>query len=573
LSAPEAGTALGSAATLQRIAEARSSAATAEILAALPFHNFAELLRARAARGNADFLIWADGETRQVFSYRALLDRVAARMARLRQLGVQRGSRIATLFHNHPEAPITCLAAWGMGAAVAPLNAAEEPERLAQVLRASRAALLLFLPEYRALAAKLRALSREAGEMGEDGGEGEAPWRALEAGEDPPALLEAALAGPAPEAGDLALLVFTSGTTGAPKAVLLEQRNLLADADALRRWHGLGETSRLMCVLPVHHVNGLVVTLITPFLSGCSTVLCRRFQTQDFWRRIADEGVHIVSVVPTLLAFLMEDAAGAAGLDLRRFRYLICGAGPLTVELAQRFEERFGFRILHGYGLSETTCYSCMMPRDLEAAGHMEWMRAHGFPAIGTPLPVNEMAIHSAEGRALPEGERGEIVIRGVNVMRGYAERPGANAESFAHGWFRSGDEGFFRRDATGRPFFFITGRIKELIIRGGVNISPFEIDEVLNNIPGVARGLAVGFENRWYGEEVGACVLPEPGAALSESAVLEACQAALPFAKAPKVVRFVSELPATATGKYQRGKLRPLFDAFSGQQFSRRQR
>lgn len=558
MSAPEAGSALGSAATLRRIAEARSSAATAETLAALPFHNFAGLLRAQAARGAADCLIWADGETRRVFSYRALLDRVAARMARLRQLGVKRGSRIATLFHNHPEAPITCLAAWGIGAAVAPLNAAEEPERLAQVLRASRASVLLFLPEYRALADKLCE---------------DTPCRALEAAEDPPAELESALAGPAPAADDLALLVFTSGTTGAPKGVLLEQRNLLVDADALRRWHGLGEDSRLMCVLPVHHVNGLVVTLITPFLSGCSTVLCRRFQTRDFWRRIADEGVHIVSVVPTLLAFLMEDAEGAAGLDLRHFRHLICGAGPLTVELAQRFEERFGFRILHGYGLSETTCYSCMLPRELNAAEHADWMRAHGFPAIGTPLPVNEMAIHSAEGRALPEGERGEIVIRGVNVMRGYAERPDANAESFAHGWFRSGDEGFFRRDGQGRPFFFITGRIKELIIRGGVNISPFEIDEVLNNIPGVARGLAVGFENRWYGEEVGACVLAEPGAALEESAVLEACRNALPFAKTPKVVRFVSELPVTATGKYQRGKLRPLFAAFSEQQFSRRER
>lgn len=564
MSAPEAGTALGSAATLRRIAEARGSAATADTLAALPFHNFADLLRAQAARGEADCLIWADGETRQVFSYRALLSRVAARMARLRQLGVKRGSRIATLFHNHPEAPITCLAAWGIGAAVAPLNAAEEPERLAQVLRASRAGVLLFLPEYRALAAELRALARN---------EGEAPWRALEAAEDPPAELESALAGPAPAADDLALLVFTSGTTGAPKGVLLEQRNLLVDADSLRRWHGLGEDSRLMCVLPVHHVNGLVVTLITPFLTGCSTVLCRRFQTQDFWRRIADEGVHIVSVVPTLLAFLMEDAEGAAGQDLRRFRHLICGAGPLTVELAQRFEERFGFRILHGYGLSETTCYSCMLPRNLNAAEHADWMRAHGFPAIGTPLPVNEMAIHSADGRALPEGERGEIVIRGVNVMRGYAERPDANAESFAHGWFRSGDEGFFRRDGQGRPFFFITGRIKELIIRGGVNISPFEIDEVLNNIPGVARGLAVGFENRWYGEEVGACVLPEPGAALDESAVLEACRNALPFAKTPKVVCLVSELPVTATGKYQRGKLRSLFADFSGQQFSRRAR
>ena len=329
-----------------------------------------------------------------------------------------------------------------------------------------------------------------------------------------------------------------------------------------------GRASRLMCVLPTHHVNGLVVTLISPFWAGASVVLCRRFRAQEFWGRVAREGVEVVSVVPTLLAFLLEEAGGTAGLDLSRFRHLICGAGPLTVELATRFEERFGFRILHGYGLSETTCYSCMLPADLPAAEHRGWLREHGFPSIGVPLPPNEMAIHDAAGSALPEGERGEIVIRGVNVMQGYAKRPEANAESFAHGWFRSGDEGFWRADAAGRPYFFITGRLKELIIRGGVNLSPFEIDEVLNRIPGVARGLAVGFENHWYGEEVGAYVMLEAGSALGEEQILRACRERLPFAKAPKVVVFGGDIPVTATGKYQRGRLRPHFERFRDVQF-----
>jgi long-chain acyl-CoA synthetase len=273
-----------------------------------------------------------------------------------------------------------------------------------------------------------------------------------------------------------------------------------------------------------------------------------------------------VSVVPTLLAFLLEDARGREGHDLARFRHFICGAGPLTVELAARFEERFGLRVVHGYGLSETTCYSSMLPVEL-AAEHGGWMREHGFPSIGTP-PPNEMAIHDSEGNPVPEGERGEIVIRGVNVMRGYYRRPEANAEAFAHGWFRSGDEGFFRRGADGREYFFITGRIKELIIRGGVNLSPFEIDEVLSAIPGVACGLAVGFENKWYGEEVGAYVMLEPGAALDEAAILRACRERLPFGKAPKVVVFGSDIPVTATGKYQRGRLVPLFADFKDVQY-----
>jgi long-chain acyl-CoA synthetase len=195
-------------------------------------------------------------------------------------------------------------------------------------------------------------------------------------------------------------------------------------------------------------------------------------------------------------------------------------------------------------------------------------MREHGFPSIGSPLPPNEMAIHDRDGNPLPEGERGEIVMRGVNVMRGYYRRPEANAETFAHGWFRSGDEGFFRKGPGEREYFFITGRIKELIIRGGVNLSPFEIDEVLNAIPGVARGLAVGFENSWYGEEVGAYVMLEPDAQLDEAAILRACREKLPFAKAPKVVLFGSDIPVTSTGKYQRGRLVPLFASYKDVQF-----
>jgi len=548
---------LGDAETRANIARARSSPDTEPCLGRLPLRSFDTLLRERILdRGERPYLIYADGETREALSYAAFGARVAARMRALRAAGVARGARVATLFHNHSEVPITCFAAWALGASVVPVNLSEDDERIAFVLGNAAAMAAVFLPE---LAARVEALRPAA--------PGIRHW--LEArDEGGAAAFEAPPPGEAPSGEDEALLVYTSGTTGAPKGVVLTQQNLLVDADALCRWNGFGPGSRLMCVLPTHHVNGLVVTLISPFWAGGSVVLCRRFQTRDFWRRIASEGVEVVSVVPTLLAFLLEEAGGTAGLDLGRFRHLICGAGPLTVELAARFEERFGFRILHGYGLSETTCYSCMLPVDLPAAEHRAWLREHGFPSIGVPLPPNEMAIHDARGRALPEGERGEIVIRGVNVMQGYEKRPEANAESFAHGWFRSGDEGFLRHDGAGRPFFFITGRIKELIIRGGVNLSPFEIDEVLNGIPGVARGLAVGFENRWYGEEVGAYVMLETGCELGEEEILRACRERLPFTKAPKVVVFGSDIPVTATGKYQRSRLRPLFERFRDVQF-----
>ncbi|MAE94739.1 MAG: AMP-dependent synthetase [Deltaproteobacteria bacterium] len=546
---------LGDAATLERIARARHSEKTAPALDALAWHEFRSLLEARSAEGERPFLVFRGGDADRVsWSYARFAAAVEALARRLvHELGVARGDRVALLMHNDPQVPISCFACWRIGACVVPVNLGEDDDRIRFVLENARCEVALALPQHESRARELQ---------------GALPvLRPVVVGDDDEATGKPSDL-PSPEPEDEALIVYTSGTTGAPKGVVLTQRNLLVDADALRGWNDIDPDTRLMCVLPTHHVNGLIVTLVTPFLAGASTVLARRFQTTRFWQWMAEEKVQIVSVVPTLLAFLLEDGDSHEELDLSGFRHLICGAGPLTVELAARFEGRFGFRILHGYGLSETTCYSCMLPVGLSAEAHRRWMEAEGFPSVGVPLPPNEMTIHDPGGQALPEGERGEIVVRGVNVMLGYFGRPEANAETFAHGWFRSGDEGFFRRDAEGRHFFFITGRLKELIIRGGVNLSPFEIDEVLNRIPGVARGLAVGFENRWYGEEVGAYVMREEGSSIDEAGILAACRSELSYTKSPKVVVFGDDIPVTSTGKYQRGRLRPLFEPWRDEQF-----
>ncbi|MCP3983526.1 MAG: acyl--CoA ligase [bacterium] len=549
---------MGDSQTLARIAHARSSQATAPILDALPWHDFKTACEARADEGDRPCLVYHGDEGREEWSYAQLLEAVNARAELLHhQFGIERGARIALLLHNDPQVPISTFAAWRIGACVVPINLGEDDERVHFVLENAGCQIALYLPDYEERVERLRATLPDVEH-----------WLALAPGVDPAPGTAANL--PSPEPEDEALIVYTSGTTGAPKGVLLTQRNLLVDAHAIALWNQVDPDTGLMCVLPTHHVNGLIVTLLMPFLAGTRSVLERRFHTGSFWRRIAEEKVGIVSVVPTLLAFLLEDEAGTDGLELGGFRHLICGAGPLTVELAARFEDRFGFPILHGYGLSETTCYSCMLPVDLPEDEHRGWLRDHGFPSIGVPLPPNEMAIHDDQGQPVADGERGEIVVRGVNVMKGYFRRPEANAETFAHDWFRSGDEGFIRRDQSDRPWFFITGRMKELIIRGGVNLSPFEIDEVLNQIPGIACGLAVGFENRWYGEEVGAYVMREPGSDLDEATVLAACRRAIPFAKSPKVVVFGEDIPVTSTGKYQRGRLRNHFDAWRDEQFRR---
>ncbi|MBI4748025.1 MAG: acyl--CoA ligase [Acidobacteria bacterium] len=488
--------------------------------------------------------------------------RVRTGAALLTSLGVRRGDRVATYAANHAETVVAYFSALYLGACLVPVNMTEDADRRKFIVENSQARVILALHQFTELALSL-ALEVPAIEhvvqLTGDLFDGVVNWQAA-----PPVDGDFE----APGAQDESLIVYTSGTTGAPKGVVLLQSNLLADVHTLAVWNQLEAKDRTMCVLPIHHVNGFVVTLLTPMYFGGSTVLNARFHTDHFWERIAKEQVRVVSVVPTLLAFLLERPEFFKPEKVRSLAHIICGAGPLTVELGKAFEDTFGVRILHGYGLSETTCYSSMLPVELTSEQHQHWMRDFGFPSIGVALPGCEMAIHDPNGNLVPHGTRGEIVICGPTVMEGYFNRPDANEAAFTHGWFRSGDEGFSAIDEQGRVFFFITGRIKELIIRGGINLSPFEIDEVLNQIPGVKCGLAVGFENFWYGEEVGAYVVLQEGVTLDEATVLAAARQHLPFHKSPKVVVWGTEIPVTSTGKYQRNRLKPLFEQFKHEQF-----
>ena len=548
---------------LEKIHHARSLSGQAWEQPFTPYASVGTLLAERAAATpDKTFLTFYDGDTRAAaYTYAEffLLVRRVAGFWR-QTFGIQAGDRIATLRTNDPETATIYFAAWLLGATVVPMNAGEDNARIAYILENSGAKLLCTTQAHRE---RLQTLSytvpytfvspkNDAGNTAE--------------GEEAEPVAIETLPPVSPDTE--ALIVYTSGTTGNPKGVVLDHANLLADARAISEWNRFTPADAAMNVLPIHHVNGIIVTLITPLYSGGSIVLNRKFSAQHFWHTLAEEKCTWCSVVPTILAFLCERGENLALHDLSRFRHIICGAGPLTVELARRFDAAFGVRVVHGYGLSETTCYSSFLPIDLPPEQYRYWMLECGFPSIGCAISANAMAIHDAEGNALPAETRGEIVIRGHNVMRYYFRRPDVNLETFRHGWFRSGDEGFFRRGADGQEYYFITGRIKELIIRGGVNVSPFDIDEVLNGIPGVRAAMAVGFENNFYGEEIGAYVQQEPGAALTEAEIVRQCRAKLPFARCPKVVLFGEEFPVTSTGKYQRNKLKPLFAAWNDTQF-----
>ena len=557
----------------------------------VPFRNLRHLLSLQATvTPDKVFLIHYDAEgKREEYTYAEFNARVHQAAGFLYDdLGVRRGDRVATIAYNHADTVILFFACWLIGAAVAPQNVAEDDRRIAFILRNSEAVVCLARAEYLERAERIiygnedeglgAANVRQIVTMGGKPSEKYLHFN-TEILNRPDTFMST---DERPTLEDEALLVYTSGTTGAPKGVVLTQYNLLIDARGTSEWQAITGNQRLMCVLPIHHVNGIVVTLITPLYVGGSVVLNRTYTSQHFWERIAREQVHVVSVVPTLLQFCLDFAAqaeakgtsiwgdGVERQDLRHFRYLACGAGTLAMALARNFEEKFGFPILHGYGLSETTCYNCHLPIDLSWDEHRHWMFDYGYPSIGCAIEPNEMAIFSADGSGQPlgAGERGEICVRGHNVMRGYFKRPDANTETFKFGWFRSGDEGFYEEDERGRRFFFITGRIKELINRGGVKFSPFDIEEVLLEIPGVKVGLAVAFKNDYYGEEVGAYVVAEEGVAVDAEAILRHCRERMTFEKAPKVVVFGTDIPVTTTGKYQRLKLQDLFAEWEHTQF-----
>jgi len=548
------------------------------------YFNVFELIEYRAHLHPDDTYIafYSDDGKRVQLTYSELAAKVFKTANLLKKNGIVAEDRIATVSHNHINTVIQYFAAWALGATVVPINVNEEPERIKYILESSQAKLAFVKVEY---LKKITDINIELPGLNKIfahgvGSKWESVPNGMEIYEDEMEK-ESSMFAPGENVSreTEALIVYTSGTTGMPKGVVLTQYNLMIDAEGIAKWHKIEKGQCMMCVLPIHHVNGTVVTIMTSIYAGCKLVLNQKFHTDKFFQRIAEENVQIVSVVPTLLQFLCHDfkdnppspSGRGMGGGVVAFRHIICGAGPLTCELSLKFESMFNMKIVHGYGLSETTCYSCFLPIDIPQGEHKKWLNDYGFPSIGVEIEPNEMAIHNDKGESIPEGERGEIVIRGHNVMKYYDENEEANDKTFEFGWFRSGDEGFYKTDSQLRKYYFITGRLKELIIRGGINIAPLEIDEVLMKLPEVKTGIAVGFDNDWYGEEVGALVLLEENMIESDEvmeSIIKQCREQLPYYKTPKIIIFSDTIPVTSTGKYQRNKVVHLFSEHKTTQF-----
>jgi len=348
-------------------------------------------------------------------------------------------------------------------------------------------------------------------------------------------------------AEDPLIILYTSGTTGKPKGCLLTHGNIIANARQICEWLGFTERDRLLTVMPLFHMNAVSVTTMSALYAGGSTVVSPRFSASRFWQIISQYEITSFGSVATMLSILLNNYAEGVpvGLKTEQLRFAMCGSAPVPAETLRRFEETFNCLVIEGYGLSESTCRSTFNPPDQR--------RRAG--SCGMPIG-NEMKVVDEDDREVADGELGEIVLRGENILRGYYKNPEATAIAFRGGWFHTGDIGY--RDEAG--FYYIVDRKSDMIIRGGENIYPREIDEVLYRHPAIAAAATIGVPDPLYGEEVAAFIVPKDGVNPTAEEIIEYCRAHLADYKCPKTVRIVSDIPKGPTGKLLKRELARQF-------------
>ena len=476
-------------------------------------------------------------ETGRTLSFGGLRDASLRLAAFLAARGASPGERVAPLMPNGFQ---TCRLFIGVmygGYCVTPINLLAQPSQLAYVLDHCDAKIVFVAPD------QIERLNEAMKEVS----------RTLDivvCDPDAEEFIQGAAANTLPPVApeNDALMMYTSGTTGKPKGVVLSHRAVIAGGEYVSQVHELTPADRVMAVLPLYHINAQIVTATAPLVHGGSLVLPRKFSASGYWETVAAQQCTWINVVPTIIAYLLNgETPQQKGLDISRVRFCRSASAPLAPAHHRAFEAKFGIGIIETMGLTETAapCFS----NPLDPA-----QRKIGSPgrAFG-----NEAKIVDAEGRTLPPGQTGEILVRGDNVMTCYYKNSAETAKSLqADGWLHTGDLGHM--DADG--FVFVTGRLKELIIKGGENIAPREIDEALLKHPALLEAAAVGVPDEAYGQEIVACVVTKPGQRCSADELREYCLGTLGQYKTPKEFRFVDDLPKGPSGKVQRLKLLEAF-------------
>ena len=475
-------------------------------------------------------------EARLKLTYGQLQDDSLNFAGHLMKLGLQKGDKVSFMLGNGYQTTKIFLGTMYAGLVISPINLMSQPSQLEYVLDHSDTNLVFFTEDQREKLETAASKIKRKIKLIMIDNDAETIFSANDhlSGFTLPEITEE----------DDALLLYTSGTTGLPKGVILTHKNMIAGGENTALAHGLTAEDRALCSLPLYHINGEVVTAVTPLVSGGSVVMPHRFSISNFWELISEFACTWFSVVPTIISYL-TNATDLEGKDLNidQLRFGRSASSALPPSLHKAFEEKFRVSIVETMGLTETAAPVFSNPIDPSK-------RKYGSPgqAVG-----NIAKIIDAEGNEVPRGTPGEIMIKGDNVMKGYYKAPDITAKTLEpDGWLHTGDLGYIDEDG----FAFVTGRLKELIIKGGENIAPREIDEALYKHPAVLDAAAVGIPDDDYGQEIMACVALKPGFTITEEELRNHCLERLGKFKTPKIINFLDELPKGPSGKIQRLKL-----------------
>ncbi|MQY34043.1 Long-chain-fatty-acid--CoA ligase [Streptomyces sp. RB17] len=487
----------------------------------------------------------------------AELDASACQVANLlRSRGIEPGDKVALSCPNVPWFPVVYYGILKAGAVVVPLNVLLKSREIAYHLRDSGAKAYFCFEGTAELP------------LGQEGWTGfgetescdhfflltgrptaDSPVSGAQTATTALADQDTAFATVPTEPGDTAVILYTSGTTGRPKGAELTHANMTLNALTCHKMLGEIEHEVHLIALPLFHSFGQTVQMNAGLAGRSTLVLLPRFDAASALALMQRHRVTFFAGVPTMYwALLGEAASGAADVDVPaiagNLRRAMAGGAALPVEIHRRFEERFGVTIREGYGLSETSPLATLTP-----VGEQVRPGSIGLPVWGVEAELITKDWKRVEGH----DEVGEIVVRGHNVMKGYHNRPEATAEVMRDGWFRTGD--LARRDADG--WLYIVDRAKDMIIRGGFNVYPREIEEVLHTHPAVSMAAVIGVPHESHGEEVKACVVLNPGATLTEDELIAWCKESMASYKYPRRVEFLDALPMNATGKILKRQLR----------------
>ncbi|MBP8308391.1 MAG: malonyl-CoA synthase [Burkholderiaceae bacterium] len=497
------------------------------LAAGFPADSSACAIEAVDAEGGSLYYTWSD------------IDRASARLANLlASLGLAAGARVAVQVDKSPEALLLYLATLRAGYVYLPLNTAYQASELDYFIGNAKPGLVVCSP---ASHAWIEPIARQ-----------HKVRHVLTLGEQRQGSLLAAAAGQSDEftpvrrrAGDLAAILYTSGTTGRSKGAMLSHGNLSSNALTLHQYWRWRRGDVLLHALPIFHVHGLFVASHGALLSGSKMIWMNRFDPAAVVRHLPRATVFMG--VPTMYVRLLDHPAFDAGCAAN-MRLFISGSAPLLPDTFKQFEARIGQRILERYGMSETAMLTSNSYDGNRIAG-----------TVGLPLPGVSVRVVGESGELCAAGEIGGIEVSGPNVFGGYWQMPEKTREEFtADGWFRTGDVG--KWDANG--YLSIVGRSKDLIISGGYNVYPKEIESYLDEMPGVFESAVIGVAHRDFGEAVTAVVVAQPGASLDEAALIAELKGRIAAFKVPKRIHVVPELPRNQMGKVQKNLLRDRFGA-----------